>query len=66
MNSVFSSSAGAAAAAGPAAAIGIAIAAAETPNLSSSALTRVLSSRTVMPSISFTKFSAVIAISVSP
>ena len=60
MNSVFSSSAGAAAAAGPAAA-GIAIAAAETPNFSSSALTSVLSSRTVMPSISFTKFSAVIA-----
>src|SRR5262245_56265811 len=63
VNSVFSSSAGAAAAAAPppAAATGIAIAAAETPNFSSSALTRVLSSRTVMPSISFTNVSAVIA-----
>src|SRR5262245_37524228 len=61
VNSVFSSSAGAAAAAAPPPAAATGIAAAETPNFSSSALTRVLSSRTVMPSISFTKFSAVIA-----
>ena len=50
---------------GPAAATGMAIAAADTPNFSSSALTSVFSSRTVMPSISFTNVSAVIAMVVT-
>src|SRR5260370_31632983 len=68
VNSVCSSTAGAAAApaAAPAAAIGTAIAAAETPNFSSSALTRPFNSSTVMLSTSLTKFSAVIAICPSP
>src|SRR6266487_1221218 len=68
VNSVCSSTAGAAAApaAAPAAAIGAAIAAAETPNFSSSALTRPFNSSTVMLSTSLTKFSAVIAICPSP
>src|SRR6266851_6579305 len=41
----------------------MAIAAAETPNFSSRALTTEFNSSTVIPSISLTKFSAVIAIS---
>ena len=49
----------------PAAAIGMAIAAADTPNFSSRALTRPFNSRTVMPSISFTNVSAVIAMIVT-